>query len=864
MPDDKRPERRREDVPRTSRIHRRGAPQEPEPRDIDLFREAELLDTPRVPPAEKAPPTAPAPKQRMTPVSFTDDEPRAPRQAPPPKQRMQPVSFTDDGPRKSTQPVDELEALLQSADGGQPPPPDEPPKKKGFSFGAPKGKKDKDKPEKPFKQPRPKEKRRLRDIFTVKRVILALVSLFFVGVVGAGFFFVHTTRNDDLWLDLATIPYRTETQLYYTDSGGQQQVYFTIPCTQNKEYVASADIPQILRDAFVAIEDQKFYDHFGVDVKRTVFAVLNEGVHAVTGSYIGGDSGRKQGASTITQQLIKNLTRDDDDSNMAGYLRKLREICRAIRLDALYDKNEILDAYLNTISFTGNTAGVQAEAKKLWNKTVDQLSLAECASLAAITRNPARYNPATNPEDHTERRDYVLSLMLEEGYITQAQHDEAVATPVWTAGNPEPKLDTYVTDYFTDTVMDSVVTQLAAKFNLTRREASNLLYNGGLRIYTTVNPELQASMEKVMENATYHPQPAVTVEGPEGEERVTPQAAMVSLDYGGGIAAVVGGLGEKEISRGFNRATQAVRQVGSTMKPIAPYVTALEDNKINWSTPFMDSAVLEVKDKETGQVSDWPRNVTNRYTEKDILVRDALAQSVNTVAVRVGQTAGVRRMYNFVTKDLGISTFTKDDRDLGPLVLGSSTYGITPVEMAMAYAMFGNGGYAVTPHSYTKITSGTGTVIYEPKVATTRVISGETAFIMNRLLRTVLTDGTAAGWSVGGEMDSVGKTGTTSDNRDHWFVGLTPYYVTASWYGYDENLPLSVDNRNHPPTLSWRTVMQQGQQGLAYKEFPGAAGVEQQQYCTVSGARAGGSCPAATGWYKTGAGPKGACPVHGA
>lgn len=754
-------------------------------------------------------------------------------------------------------PMRQLEELLMQGDAGE--------------------KKEK-KPEK-FKRPRKKKPFSFKKIFTLKRIVLAMLAMFFLAAVGAGFFFVHTTRNDNLWLDLDTMPYRTQTLLYYTDEEQNQQIYFAIPCTQNKEYVSGEKIPQHLRDAFIAVEDQKFYTHKGFDFKRTVFAVLNESAHALTGQYIGGETGRKQGASTITQQLIKNLTRDDADSDMSGYLRKLRELCRAIRLDYIYEKDEIINAYLNTISFTGNTAGVQAEAKKLFGVDVSQLSIAQAASIAAITRNPSRFNPALNPQQHTQRRNYVLSQMLYMGKITQQQHDEAVGTPLEILDIPEPKKPEYVTDYFTDTVIESVISQLCSRFNLTRKEASHLLYNGGLRIHTTVQPKLQEVMENIMQGANYHQGPAITavkqLTNPDGtpavdengkpvfgDVKVGPQAAMISLDYSGGIAAVVGGLGQKEISRGFNRATQAVRQVGSTMKPIAPYVTALEDDKITWSTAFLDDVVMPLKDKETGIEADWPRNVDNQYSQRQILVREGLSRSVNTIAVRVGQAAGVQRMYTFVTKQLGISTFTRQDKDLAPLVLGSSTYGISPLEMAMAYAIFGNGGYAVSPHSYTQVTSGTGKLVFAADTEKKRVISPETAFIMNRLLKNVLTDGTAAGFSVQGEMESVGKTGTTTDNRDHWFIGLTPYYVTASWYGYDENQPLLVDSRNHPPTLAWRAAMQKAQQNLPPLQFAQSQGVQQQSYCTKSGGVAGANCPAANGWYKIAAPLKVNCHLH--
>ncbi len=728
-----------------------------------------------------------------------------------------------------------------------------------------------------------REKSRKRKLFFLLRAgVLCSLAFVLLGVGAVWGYWQYSTRNDDLFLDLHQIPYNEETILYYTDAEtGEEQIYAVLQNTQDKEYVSGDLMPQNLKDAFVAVEDQAFYEHNGVDILRTIYVTFNELSYLITGSFFGGEDGLRQGASTINQQLVKNLLRDDEDDGIEGYLRKLREIYRAFVMDSEYTKDEILAAYLNTISFTGNTAGVQAESYKLFGKSVEDLSLAECASLASITRSPASYNPYTNPERHIERRDYVLGQMLAEGYITSEEHNEAIATPLLLTGPGEETRETEVTSYFTDTVMEELIDQLVEERGLTRGEASHLLYNGGLRIHTTVVPALQAAMESEMENAVSYPRPSHTVQGPLTDEDGVPmldengneiigdveeyaQAAMISLDYEGGICAVVGSLGEKEISRGFNRGTDAVRQVGSTMKGIAPYPLALEGHDITWSSAFLDAPVGEEENPQTGEMELWPANVDRVYSEEEILVPEAFARSVNTVAVRVGEEVGVRTMYNFVRDDLQIETFVPDDRDLGPLVLGSSTYGITPLDMARAYAMFGNGGFVPKAHSYTLVTKGTGEAIFTNEPEMQQVIGEDTAYIMNRLLSEVMQGaGTASGNRVPGEMDSVGKTGTTSDNRDHWFIGLTPYYVTASWYGYDDNTPLAVNNYAHPPTLAWRNVMSEAQRGLAYLEFPQSAEVQEMSYCTETGALASSSCPSATGYYTSDNLPEAVCPVHG-
>lgn len=730
--------------------------------------------------------------------------------------------------------------------------------------------------EKAPRRPRPRKKRSLK-----AKVVLALLLLVLLGIGSLGVYLGVSTRNDDLWLDLDQIPYKTETIIYAKEENGDWEEYASLPCTQNKQYVEGSLMPRYLKDAFIAVEDKDFYSHHGVNLLRTVYAALNEVKYALTGSYFGGEDGIKIGASTITQQLVKNLTRDDDDDGLAGYLRKIREIWRALRMDASYDKETILEAYLNTISFTDNTAGVAAEAEKLFGTTVDKLTLAQCASLAAITRSPARYNPVTQPEAHLERRNYVLYQMLEEGFITQQEHDAAVAEPLEITGTGrDPERDNTPTDYFTDALIEDLIADLAQQRGLSRSEATRLLYDGGLRIYATVVPTLQEAMEQTLESGALYPRPGVTVTAELEDEdgnpildengnpmtgpvTVYPQAAMVSLNYEGELCAVVGGLGEKEISRGFNRGTQALRQVGSTMKPIGAYVLGIEENKINWSSALEDSPVRQIEDEETGEKKDWPRNFSGSYSNKDLLVADALARSINTIAVRVGERVGVGKIYRFTTKELGITSFVAADKDSGPMILGSSTTGVTPEEMAGAYSIFGSGGSFTTIHSYTSVVRGTGETLLEPKIETKQVISSDTAYIMNRLLAGVMQGaGTGAGYSVNDGMDSVGKTGTTSDNRDHWFIGLTPYYVTASWYGYDENLPLEVNYSAHPPTLAWRNVMRAAQRALPKKEFPVDDTVEQIEYCTVTGLLPGSGCPTATGYYKPDDRPVAVCPGH--
>ncbi|MEG0770194.1 MAG: transglycosylase domain-containing protein [Ruthenibacterium sp.] len=736
-------------------------------------------------------------------------------------------------------------------------------------------------PHRGSKKTKPPQKKKKHRILKKLIGLCACLLLLCSGAVAV--YLPIATRNDFLWLDLAQLPHREATVLYAQSGEGTWQEYARLTATQQKQWVDLENIPADLQHAFVAIEDQNFYQHHGVSLTRTAYAVLNEVKHALTGTYFGGENGIKQGASTIDQQLIKNLTYDNDAGGFEGYLRKIREIYRAYKMDADYEKDAILEAYLNVISFTGNTAGVQAESLKLFGKTVDALSLEQCASIASITKNPYRYDPVRNEEKHLTRRNYILYEMWQQKYITQEQYNTACAQPVGLAAGdfsmPEPP----ITSYFTDQLIEDVSDGLSAEYGLSRAETTNLLYNGGLRIYTTVDANLQGVMEQNMKNsAKYFPQPAIDATVPvrdgdgnpvkdengkivttKGKE--TPQAAMVSVGYDGGLKAVVGGLGEKEISRGFNRGTDAVRQVGSTMKPIGAYALALDKNRITWSTPLMDAPVRKIEDEATGEKREWPANFTKTYSNDTMLVADALAQSINTIAVRVGERAGIRSIYNFTRTKLDITSFTSADRAAGPMVLGSSTYGVTPYELAGAYMMFGNGGTHTTLHSFTDVQTGTGRSVLQPEITTQQVIDSDTAYVMNRLLKGVMQgEGTGAGYSVQGNMESIGKTGTTSDNRDYWFVGLTPYYVTATWYGYDSGAALNTSMGTHAPTTAWRAVMQQTQRDMPEAQFPTDATVMMADYCTESGGLATAGCPRTrTGYYRAGTQP-GTCILHAA
>ena len=726
-------------------------------------------------------------------------------------------------------------------------------------------------------------------------------------------YLVRETENDDTLLDLDNLQLAYTSIVYYKDynengqeiwleyqkldTSSENRIWTTINYSPD---VDPSGISKNLQNAFVAIEDQEFWTGHGVNFRRTVFAALNEIAYALTGSYL---RGNQQGASTIHQQLIKNITGEDESSGIEGYLRKLKEIFRAMSLDSKWSKETILEAYLNTIDLTGNIGGVEVGANRYFGKHagdemniaegIEPLTLAECASIAAITQNPTRYSPITSPAEHLQRRNLVLRNMYEQGYIVdengnpdQAAYEAALAEPLTLVEEraDEEEAQQSKNSWFTDTLLKELTEDIynANPWNeedWTREKASEAIFTRGLRIYSTVVPHLQTEMEDAFldtsENGYW---PAYTIEdwqeldsegNPVTDENgneipprdIRTQAAGVVINYDGELCAVVGGLGAKTEDRGLNRAIDSVRQVGSTMKGVAAYPLAIEYGYADWGKTYPDEGIMEQTDTSTGQTYMWPRNYAGLGTGEMVSVYEAVKQSLNTVAVRVGQAVGPDEMFDFATDTLGVTTLDDpNDRNLAPMVLGAMTYGMSPYELAGCYMMYGNGGTFTNLHSYTTVEDYQGNVILEKDTYTIQAISEDTAYIMNRLLRGVLHDsgGTARGiYPELGGMDTVGKTGTTNDNRDVWFVGLTPYYVSSFWFGYDREIVMRNYNPNigHPSAKAWRDIMQADYEKNTDDypqiqwEMPDT--VEQASYCTISGDIPAAGCPTAQGYYKT-------------
>ena len=750
-----------------------------------------------------------------------------------------------------------------------------------------------------------------------------------VAAVLLSMYVVQVTADPEGLLDIESR--RTAQSTIIFDRNGNE--YDTLTSGNSSSiWRALTDIPENLQHAVIAIEDKDFYDEIGVNFKRTIAAALNE----LTGQRL---LGSQQGASTLEQQLVKNLTEDD----AVDYGRKFREIFRAIGMSNRYSKETILEAYLNTVPLTGVIEGVEAGARTYFGKSVEELTLAECATLASISKNPTGYNPATNPENLLTRRNHVLWEMLDQGYITQEEYDAATAETVTLVENPAATEDVAVSSnysYFTEAVIEELTRDIRAAYGYeSDAEAQNYIFTAGLRVYTTVDPAVQSAVENLMLNepdeygnelfpALWHEEELET-SIPAGSEYTTDEnglplnpadengnaravfldedipiynndgtlktgtyqktdengnvtgeymtfyrnvrtqaaIAVVSsdLEHKGEVIAVGGGLGEKTVDRGTNRA-MLPHQTGSSMKPIAAYCLGIDEGWINFSSPLEDGPLYSKESKKmldedrvralglpldpysplnqarSDVWRDWPTNFDGMGGKGDImLVYDAIRQSFNTIAVKVGAMVGVDAMYDFVTETLGLRYIDESDADLAPLVLGSQYQGLTVVELANAYTMFTDGNYS-TAHFYTRVEDMNGNPVLDMTkiVSNTQAIEPETGVIMNRLLSNVWrSPGTANGMKPETEgIDAVGKTGTTSDFKDFTFAGLTPYYSVAVWWGYDRPYDMSAVKYNvdgKPTQRAFKYLMEEVQAGLPAKEFYTNDNIIKAQFNTSTG-----------------------------
>ena len=620
--------------------------------------------------------------------------------------------------------------------------------------------------------------------------------------------------------------------------------------------VTYSDCPQALIDAFVAIEDQQFWQHHGVNWARTATAAIN---------YCLGYT-RQFGASTITQQLVKNLTGKSDYS----IHRKVQEMCWANDLENRCTKEEIMERYLNVINLSQGCYGVGAAAERFFGKTVSELTLSECAAIAGITNNPSYYDPVRFPEHTKARRDLILSVMLSQGYIDEAAYGEAVADELTLKeGAGRQKTPTY--SWYVDMVMGDVVRDLCATYGYTREYANRLLWTGGLTIEAAVDSDVQAQVEAYFADASHFPRH-------QNGERA--QAGMIVIDPAtGDILGVAGAVGEKTGNRLQSHATDTLRPAASAIKPLSVYAPALERGEITWASVLDDTPVTYRSDGSRP----WPKNASRIYRGLTD-VRYAVSHSVNTVAVRVLQRVGLRNSFDFLHDTLGMTSLIEartleDGRhisDIGEaaLGLGQMNYGVTLRELTAGYTALANGGVYMEPHSYYRVIAPDGQVLLSNSATGRYAISEQNACLMTKLLEDVVTRGTAKGAQMlGGRVAVAGKTGTSNADCDRYFIGYTPQYLAGVWYGFDYPQPMT-DVKSNPSVKIWRDVMtpilsRDLRAGRAKTQFPLAPGIIKVSYCQDSGLRPTDACRAdmrgdrtAEGYFVQGSEPRSYCSCH--
>ena len=761
-----------------------------------------------------------------------------------------------------------------------------------------------------------------------KRAHVSLIRVLFVvliticvviGCTGIGAFRGIIDNAPDVNdIDISPLGYAT----FLYDGDGNQLRKLTAP-SSNRLPVSIDQIPVDLQHAVVAIEDERFYEHNGIDVRGILRAFVK--------NLSSGDL--SEGASTITQQLLKNnvFTNWTQESTwLERFTRKIQEQYLAVEIEKkINDKNVILENYLNTINLGAGTYGVQAAARKYFNKDVWDLNLSECATLAGITQNPTQYNPIEHPEANAKRRKEVLDHMIDQNYITQEQYDQVINADVYSeiqaAQVLNEETDNTVYSYFEDELIDQVINDLMNIKGYTRTQAQNLVYSGGLSIYTTQDASIQKILDEEYADPSNYPDYvqyaldyALTVQNPDGEEinyskemlrlyfqnedpefdllfdsqeegqsyvdrykehvladgstvvseRVSfapqPQSSMSIIDqHTGYVKAIIGGRGEKTASLTLNRATDTTRQPGSTFKILSTYAPALNEKGMTLATTF--------EDEPYNYPDGSPVNNASKSYGGTTTIRRAIQNSINVVAVKcleeVTPELGLQYLDNFGFTTLAHGTEADKDADGTvwtdanlPMALGGLTHGVTNVELCAAYAAIANNGNYIEPIYYTKILDHNGNVLIEKNSAGRSVVKESTAWLLTSAMEDVVNQGTGTACQLD-NMTVAGKTGTTDAYNDLWFVGYTPYYTCAVWSGFDNNEKLPEDARDFHKNL-WKKVMTRIHEGLPDKDFDMPASVEKISICEETGLLPRAGCPVITEYFDIGDVPTDYCDQH--
>ena len=608
-------------------------------------------------------------------------------------------------------------------------------------------------------------------------------------------FYVKTCLTEDIDVSLSDYQLSESSIIYCETSAGEYKELATLHGSENRIWVDLEDIPDYLVKALVAIEDHRFYEHKGVDWYRTVGAMFT--------MLTGGDD--SFGGSTITQQLIKNLTGNKE----VTVQRKLIEIFQALEFEKKYDKDEIIEWYLNAVYFGEGCDGIYTAAQKYFGKEPSQLTLAESASIVGIVNLPTYYSPFYSEENNKERQETVLRRMYELGYISYDEYEEAKNEQLVFTRSDNEVADQEIYSYYVEAVIKDVTEDLMEQKGISQDTARQLLYNGGYRVYSCLDPYIQECVDNVYLDVENFPKPYRA-----NDQQL--QSAMVIMDpYTGEVVAMSGGVGEKTGNLVLNRATDALRAPGSSFKPLAVYAPAIELGLITPSTLVNDAPREEV---EMSQNQWYPNNSDFKY-RGIIDIATGVRLSLNTVAAQVLDKLGLDASTNFLKNKLGITSLVPDDYNYASLALGELTNGISVLEMAQAYCTFDNSGIFTEARTYSRVTDAAGNIVLDNQPKTHVAMKSSTATNITSLLFSAANYGTGSESIFSGQAIA-GKTGTSSYNWNRWFAGYTPYYVGVVWTGFDQ--PEQMYVYGNPAAQVWRRVMQQVHAGLEYKSFPAA------------------------------------------
>jgi len=608
-------------------------------------------------------------------------------------------------------------------------------------------------------------------------------------------FYVKTCLTEDIDVSLSDYQLSESSIIYCETSAGEYEELATLHGTENRIWVDLEDIPDYLVKALVAIEDHRFYEHKGVDWYRTVGAMFT--------MLTGGDD--SFGGSTITQQLIKNLTGNKE----VTVQRKLIEIFQALEFEKKYDKDEIIEWYLNAVYFGEGCDGIYTAAQKYFGKEPSQLTLAESASIVGIVNLPTYYSPFYSEENNKERQETVLRRMYELGYISYDEYEQAKNEQLVFTRSDNEVADQEIYSYYVEAVIKDVTEDLMEQKGISQDTARQLLYNGGYRVYSCLDPYIQECVDNVYLDVENFPKPYRA-----NDQQL--QSAMVIMDpYTGEVVAMSGGVGEKTGNLVLNRATDALRAPGSSFKPLAVYAPAIELGLITPSTLVNDAPREEV---EMSQNQWYPNNSDFKY-RGIIDIATGVRLSLNTVAAQVLDKLGLDASTNFLKNKLGITSLVPDDYNYASLALGELTNGISVLEMAQAYCTFDNSGIFTEARTYSRVTDAAGNIVLDNQPKTHVAMKSSTATNITSLLFSAANYGTGSESIFSGQAIA-GKTGTSSYNWNRWFAGYTPYYVGVVWTGFDQ--PEQMYVYGNPAAQVWRRVMQQVHAGLEYKSFPAA------------------------------------------